>query len=137
MSDFHLEMISGNGVFYEGPCNSLIIPAPDGEFAVMAHHEEMMVAVVSGETRFRTEEGGEWRYAVVGQGFCQIANNRVLLLSDTVERPEDIDADRARKALERAEERLQQKQSIQEYHLTRAAMARALARIRETEKFTR
>lgn len=137
MSDFHLEMISGNGIFYEGPCNSLIIPAPDGEFAVMAHHEEMMVAVVSGEARFRVKEGGEWRYAVVGQGFCQIANNRVLFLSDTVERPEDIDADRARKALERAEERLQQKQSIQEYHLTRAAMARALARIRETEKFTR
>lgn len=137
MSDFHLEMISGNGIFYEGPCNSLIIPAPDGEFAVMAHHEEMMVAVVSGEARFRVKEGDERRYAVVGQGFCQIANNRVLLLSDTVERPEDIDADRARKALERAEERLQQKQSIQEYHLTRAAMARALARIRETEKFTR
>ena len=137
MSDFHLEMISGNGIFYEGPCNSLIIPAPDGEFAVMAHHEEMMVAVVSGEARFRVAEGDEWRSAVVGQGFCQVANHRVLLLSGTAARPEDIDADRARKALERAEERLQQKQSIQEYHLTRAAMARALARIRETEKFTR
>ena len=90
MSDFYLKMISSNGVFYEGLCNSLIIPAPDGERAV---------------------------------------------LTDTIERPEDIDENRAREALERANERLRQKQSIREYHMTRAAMARALARIRESEKF--
>lgn len=137
MAQFELKMLSANGIFYEGPCTSLILPAPDGEFAVMAHHEEMMVAVVAGEARFRKEEEGEWQYAVVGQGLCQMAENRVLLLSDTIERPEDIDALRARKALERAEERLQSRQSIQEYHMTRAAMARAMARIRETEKFMR
>ena len=101
MSDFYLKMISSNGVFYEGLCNSLIIPAPDGERAVMAHHEELMIA-----------------------------------LTDTIERPEDIDENRAREALERANERLRQNQSIREYHMTRAAMARALARIRESEKFT-
>ena len=91
MSEFYLKMISSNGVFYEGMCNSLIVPAPDGERAVMAHHEELMIAVTEGE--------------------------------------------RAREALERANERLRQKQSIREYHMTRAAMARALARIRETEKY--
>ena len=53
----------------------------------------------------------------------------------TMERPEEIDEKRAREALERANERLRQKQSIREYHMTRAAMARALARIRETEKY--
>jgi len=58
-----------------------------------------------------------------------------LLLADTIERPEDIDENRAREALERANERLRQEQSIREYHMTRAAMARALARIRESEKF--
>ena len=45
MSEFYLKMISSNGVFYEGMCNSLIVPAPDGERAVMAHHEELMIAV--------------------------------------------------------------------------------------------
>lgn len=136
MAEFELKMLSANGVFYEGACSSLILPAPDGEFAVMAHHEEMMVAVVAGEARFR-KEGEEWQYAVVGQGLCRMAENKVLLLSDTIERPEDIDAARARKALERAEEKLRSRQSIQEYHMTRAAMARAMARIRETEKFMR
>ena len=49
---------------------------------------------------------------------------------------EEIEA-RAKEALERAQERLRQKQSIQEYHMTQAAMARALTRLKETEKFVR
>lgn len=137
MSTFELNMVSTNGVFYEGPCHCMILPVKDGEMAIMAHHQEMLVGIVAGELRFQTEEEGEWRSVVVGQGGCQVANNRVVLISDTIERPEDIDAVRARQALERAEERLRQKQSMQEYHMTRAAMARALARIKETEKYVR
>lgn len=137
MATFHLNIISSDRVFYDGPCHCLIIPAADGEKAVMAHHEEMIIAIRSGEMRMQTEENGEWRYAVLGQGFCQIANNRATLLADTVERPEEVDANRAREALERAQERLRQKQSIQEYHMTQSAMARALVRLKETEKFTR
>ena len=135
MSEFYLKMISSNGVFSEGMCNSLIVPAPDGERAVMAHHEELMIAVTEGEARFRKQEGEDFSCVVVGRGYCQVANNRVVFLAETMERPEEIDEKRAREALERASERLRQKQSIREYHMTRAAMARALARIRETEKY--
>lgn len=60
MSEFYLKMISSNGVFYEGMCNSLIVPAPDGERAVMAHHEELMIAVTEGEARFRKQEGEDF-----------------------------------------------------------------------------
>ena len=120
MADFHVKIISSNRTFYEGVCHCLILPAVDGEMAVMAHHESEIVAV---------------KAAVVGQGFCEIANNRVMLLADTIEKPEEIDRIRAQEALERAKERLRQKQSISEYHSTRAAMARALVRLKETEKF--
>ena len=137
MSKFYLEVISSNRIFYEGFCTCLIIPSVDGEKAIMAHHEEVIVAVDNGEMRMQKEEGGEWSYAVLGKGFCMVANNRVTVLADTVERPEEVDANRAKEALERAQERLRQKQSIQEYHMTQAAMARALTRLKETEKFVR
>ena len=101
----------------------------------MAHHEETIIAVQNGEMRMQKEEGGEWTYAVLGKGFCMAANNRVTVLADTVERPEEVDVNRAKEALERAQERLRQKQSIQEYHTTQAALARALTRLKETEKF--
>ena len=135
MSKFYLKVISSNRIFYEGFCTCLIIPSVDGEKAIMAHHEEVIVAVDNGEMRMQKEEGGEWSYAVLGKGFCMAANNRVTVLADTVERPEEVDANRAKEALERAQERLRQKQSIQEYHMTQAAMARALTRLKETEKF--
>ena len=137
MSKFYLKVISSNRIFYEGFCTCLIIPSVDGEKAIMAHHEEVIVAVDNGEMRMQKEEGGEWSYAVLGKGFCMVANNRVTVLADTVERPEEVDANRAKEALERAQERLRQKQSIQETHMTQAAMARALTRLKETEKFVR
>lgn len=137
MSKFYLKVISSNRIFYEGFCTCLIIPSVDGEKAIMAHHEEVIVAVDNGEMRMQKEEGGEWSYAVLGKGFCMVANNRVTVLADTVERPEEVDANRAKEALERAQERLRQKQSIQEYHTTQAALARALTRLKETEKFLR
>ena len=123
MSKFYLKVISSNRIFYEGFCTCLIIPSVDGEKAIMAHHEEVIVAVDNGEMRMQKEEGGEWNYAVLGKGFCMVANNRVTVLADTVERPEEVDANRAKEALERAQERLRQKQSIQEYHMTQATPA--------------
>lgn len=134
MATFYLKIISANRVFYEGFCHCLIVPALDGERAVMAHHDEILIAIRSGEMRMQKEEGGEWEVAVLGQGFCQFANNRATLLADTVELPEEIDENRAKRAYERAQERLRQKQSIKEYHMTKAAMARALVRIKEAEK---
>ena len=68
--------------------------------AVMAHHESEIVAVKAGEMRFQVTEDGPWEAAVVGQGFCEIANNRVMLLADTIEKPEEIDRIRAQAAPE-------------------------------------
>ena len=71
-------------------------------------------------------------HAVVGMGFVEIVNNRVTLLVETAEKPEEIDVRRAEEAKQRAEERLRQKQSIHEYYHSRAALARAMARLKAT-----
>lgn len=135
MAVFRLKIISSQRVFYEGPCHCLVIPALDGEQAIMAHHDEMIVAIQAGEMRLQAEENGDWQYAVVGQGFCQVAHNRATLLADEVERPEEVDANREREALENAREQMRQKQSAREYHMTQAAMARALVRLKGAERF--
>lgn len=134
MKTFRLKIIASDKVFYDGKCGIIIVPALDGEQALMSHHEDMVIATRVGEVRFREQDEEEWRRAVVGVGFVHIANNRVTMLVDTAERPEDIDEVRARQALERAQEQLRQKQSIQEYHVSRASMARAMARLSEAGK---
>ncbi len=135
MNTFSLKIIASDKVFYDGKCGIVIVPALDGEQAIMAHHEDMVIATQVGEVRFKEQEQDEWREAVVGIGFVHIANNRVTMLVDTAERPEDIDEVRARQAKERAEEQLRQKQSIEEYHVSQASLARAMIRLKEAGKY--
>lgn len=111
---------------------SLIVPEYDGQKEILAHHEDMVIAIDEGEMRFQPEGTDNWEYAVVGMGFVEIVNNRVTLLVETAERPEEIDVARAREAKERAEEQMRQKQSIREYYHSRASLSRAMARLKGT-----
>lgn len=132
MAVFHLRIVASDKVFYNGEAESVIVPAMDGEYAFMAHHDNVIVAIQPGSLRYRNTEG-VWVEAIVGSGFAQSANNRVSVLVDTAERPEDIDEVRARAALARAQEALRQKQSIQEYHFSQASLARAISRLKGKE----
>ena len=134
MSDFSLRIIAADKTFFDGRCHTIIVPAIDGGQQIMSHHESMVIATKAGEIRFKETEKSKWQTAVVGVGFVHIANNRVIMLVDTAERPEDIDAERAKRAMEQAKEELRQKQSIEEYRITRAALARAMVRLRNAGK---
>ena len=131
-NSFYLKIIAANRVFYYGRCRSIIVPEYDGQKEILAHHEDMVIAVNDGEMRFQPEGSDNWEYAVVGIGFVEIVNNRVTLLVESAERPEEIDVARAREAKERAEEQMRQKQSIHEYYHSRASLARAMARLKAT-----
>lgn len=135
MNTYYLKIIAANRIFFAGKCQSLIVPASDGLQEIQAHHEAMVIAVNEGELKYKPEGVDEWQLAVIGMGFVQIAHNRVTLLVETAERPEEIDIARAREAKERAEERLRQKQSIQEYYHSSAALARAMTRLKVTGKY--
>ena len=69
---FYLKIISANRVFYSGRCRSLIVPEYDGQKEILAHHEDMVIAIDDGEMRFQPEGSENWEYAVVGMGFVEI-----------------------------------------------------------------
>lgn len=129
MDTFGLKIIASDKVFYEGRCRKMVIPAPDGEKGILPNHENMVIAIAVGIARLELEEG-HWVEVAVGTGFAEIVNNRVTLLVDTAERPEDIDIRHAEEQRERAEEKMRQKQSIQEYYHTQASLARAMNRLK-------
>lgn len=129
MNTFNLRIIASDKVFFEGRVSSIILPATDGLKQILAHHENLVIAIDNGEAVFKTQEGEE-RKVVLGLGFAEAINNRVTVLVDTAERPEDIDEKRAQAALERAKEQMRQKQSLQEFHHSQASMARAMTRLK-------
>lgn len=133
MKTFSLKVLASDRIFYDEKCQMVILPAMDGQLGVMANHDDVMAALDMGELRIQKEDG-TWEVALIGKGVMQDVNNRVLILTEFAEHPEEIDEKRALEAKRRAEEQMRQKQSIQEYHHSKAALARALARIKESDK---
>lgn len=129
MKTFSLKVLASDRVFYDGKCKMVILPAQDGQLGVLANHGDMVVGLAMGEMRIQKEDD-TWETALIGKGVMQDINNRMTILTEFAERPEEIDEKRALEAKERAEEQLRQKQSIQEYHHSKAALARAIARLK-------
>jgi F-type H+-transporting ATPase subunit epsilon len=116
---------------FEGEAREIVFSTPLGRLGIMAGHAPMVAAV--SECILEIKIGDEWKIAAVGQGFAEIAYEKAEFFVDTAEWAEDIDAIRAREALERAEQRIRSNISRIEYTRTQAAMSRALARLKAVE----
>lgn len=135
MNTFHLAFYASDKPFYEGECAGLTVPFSDGEYGILAHHSNMMAAVTPGELRF-TLPDGTVEVAAVSGGILKMENNSVLLLVDTAERPDEIDANRARRAADEAREALLQKKSILDYHSAQARLIREINRLRVKDHYS-
>lgn len=129
MSVFQVHILAADRTFYEGPCVSLTIPTSDGEMGILAHHCRMIAAVLPGKLRWQPP-GQEVQLAAVSPGMVRVEDNDVLVLVDSAEHPEEIDAARARREADEAREVLLQKKSRQEHQIAQATLARALNRLR-------
>ena len=130
MSDsFFLKILATDHMLYEGEAKSIIFPAPDGEVQILAHHENVVVACSEGIVRIKTEDDSQWCNAVVGIGFVNVDRNTVTILVDTAQWKDEMEQARANEAMMRAQEQLRQDQSIQEYNISRASLARAMVRL--------
>ena len=78
----------------------------DGEIAFLTGHAPLVGALGIGTVRVKLSDGEEVRAAVHG-GFVEVRDNRVSILSDVAELPDQIDVERARRAREEAERRIQ------------------------------
>ena len=135
MNSFILNITASSGEFYQGSCESMVLPVKDGVYGVQAGHSRVLVAIHMGMLKFTVD--GETREILVGDGIAEVTPTFVLLLVDSAERPEDIDKNRAEAARIRAEERLQHKQSMHEYYQTKIALDRAMQRLQTASKYKR
>ena len=135
MNSFILNITASSGEFYQGNCESMVLPVKDGVYGVQAGHSPVLVAIHMGMLKFTVD--GETREILVGDGIAEVTPTFVLLLVDSAVRPEDIDKNRAEAARIRAEERLQHKQSMHEYYQTKIALDRAMQRLQTAAKYKR
>ena len=108
--------------------DEIVIPGSQGYFGVLPGHAAFLTTLGTGELMYRI--GRDEHYLAVSGGFAEVRNDKVIVLADTAERPEEIDRTRAERSRERAERRLAGRVEEEvDYQRALAALARALARL--------
>ena len=134
MGKLQLEVVTPEKVMVSQEVEIVVAPGSLGEFGILEGHVPFLSGIVPGELRYTA--GGQTERFVVTTGFTEVSENRVSVLVDAAERPAEIDVERARKAMERAKERLAKQASAEDVDFARAeaALKRAIVRIRVVEK---
>ena len=107
------------------------IPGADGYFGVLPGHAPLLAMLKVGELWYR--QGSEKHYLAVAFGFVEVLPDRVTILAQVAERPQDIDVERAERAKRRAEEALARpatdQQGEHDFERARVAMMKSLVRL--------
>jgi F-type H+-transporting ATPase subunit epsilon len=101
---FQLEIVTPEKKVVDQTVKEVQIPGRNGYLGVLAGHAPLITELAVGEIKYRS--GAEEERLAVAWGFAEVLPEKVTILAETAERPEEIDVDRARKAKERAEKRL-------------------------------
>ena len=128
MSSFHLQIVTPDGLFYDGMCESLDVRATTGGVTILPGHINYVTPLGMGEARV-VVDGKTHRAACMG-GMLAVQKNEVRLIATTFEWQEQIDLPRAERALAAARERLREKEKLSDEQLkiAEAKLRRALVR---------
>ena len=126
-----LEVVTPGKIVVSEDAQIVAAPGSLGEFGVLTGHTPFLTALKTGIIRF-TDAGGKEHSVFVSGGFAEALPDKVTVLAESAERRREIDLDRAKAALERAEKRLVEDRSREDidFARARAALERAAVRIR-------
>lgn len=124
---FNLQIISPTRIFFDGDVDMVEMKTTEGEIGVLAGHIPLTAILQPGVVRIKQADGT--KEAALHDGFVEIRKDKVTVLAESCEWPDEIDLSRAEEARERAERRI--KSGKKEVDMLRAELAlkKALTRI--------
>ena len=129
MSSYHLQVISMDGLEFEGQVQKILLRTIDGDVEILARHTDYCTAIGMGTARVTMEDGTERKAACIG-GMLSVMKGEVRVFPTTWEWSEDIDIERAKAAKARAEERLKDQKLDKDARVrAEAKLYRALVRL--------
>ncbi len=131
--NIRLEVVTPEKSVVSEEARIVMAPGNLGEFGILSGHTPFMTSLKLGTVRY-VDSGGSERFVFISGGFAEALPDRVTVLADSAERRKDIDIERAKAALVRAEERLAKEGAADiDFVRARAALQRAIQRIRLAE----
>ena len=127
-----LEILTAEGVLFEGDVDSVVAPGSEGELGILPRHASLMTMLQSGELRYRT--GDDESYVAVHGGFMDVQGDHVVVLADAAERVAEIDEARAEEAMRRARERIDARTGEVDLERALSSLRRAQVRVRVSRR---
>ncbi|SRR5574344_2161623 len=124
---FHFEMITADGKKTEDEVELLNVVTSSGAIGVMHSHTPLIAILVISHVRYK-KDGKEFFYAISG-GIINVQKDKTTILADSFESKDEIDIERAKKAKERAEKRLQTTDKDIDYKRAEIALKKAINRL--------
>ena len=125
---FKLEIISPDRLFYDGAATMIEYRTTEGEVGVYADHVAMTQIIAPGVLTITEADGTEKKASLIS-GFVEILADKITILAETVEWPEEIDRERAEAAKKRAEDRINGPKDCIDVARAELALQRALIRL--------
>ena len=127
MDNFRLQIITPERIFFDQDAYMVEFNTTEGEIGVYANHIPLTTIIKPGILTIRMD--GEAKEAALHSGFVEILPDRVTILAEVIEWPEEINRQRAEAAMERAKERIAHPTSQTDIARAQTALMRAMARI--------
>ncbi len=122
-----LEIVTPDRLLVHEQVEEVQIPGKSGYLDALPEHAPLITELAPGELTYK--RGGVMTHLAVSWGFAEVLPNKVTILAQTAERPEEINVERAREAKARAEQALQNPKPDIDYDATLAALRRAEVRL--------
>jgi F-type H+-transporting ATPase subunit epsilon len=128
---FQLEVVTPEKILVKDSAEEMQLPGKNGYLGILPGHAPLITELAIGKMTYRN--GGTTRVLSVAWGFAEVLPDKVTVLAELAELPEDIDVERAREAKERAEKRLASSDTAVDVARAQAALARANCRLQVAE----
>lgn len=125
-----LEIVTPQGLVFSEEVDEVTATGSEGEFGVLPGHVPFVTTLKIGMLACKV--GNETIFFFVNWGYAEVGPEKILILADSAERSDEIDVERARSAMKRAEERLKKAEEI-DFHRAEAALERAVTRVQVAE----
>ncbi len=128
MSQLHLKIVTPEKLIFDEQVSQVNISTEQGEIGILPNHANLMAKLKPGELVIRNN--GKVESMAIGDGFLQMSNNVLSIMTDLATSAQDIDERAVEEAKKRAEVALQIKLSDEEYAETMAILEKSLAQLR-------
>jgi F-type H+-transporting ATPase subunit epsilon len=131
VNSFLLEIVTPERKVYADQVDMVSVKGVAGEMGILAHHVPLVSPLKVAPVIIK--KGNDSQFIAVSGGFIEVRKDKVVILAESAELPNEIDLERAEAAKERAEKRISNKTDELDYRRAEMALQRAMTRIEVRE----